>query len=154
MNVEDPSYIVIYERLLHFTQFLWAQTGRLTGLKERRPSAQVCEPLEYSLQALDKEASLPLQLLRGQVRLSRLGHLPAGTLAFPFRWTSWKIRSVFRNSVQTLLSPHWNSKDRHMEVKCQQREVTLMKIKVHLDTILVESPSSEQLKTFSYSFTK
>ena len=60
-------------------------------MDEPRPSAQVWDPLEYSLQVLDKDSSLPLQLLRGQVRLSRLGHLPEGTPDFPFFWTSWEV---------------------------------------------------------------
>lgn len=62
-----------------------------TCLEDPRPSAQVWEPLEYSLQALESESSLPLPLLRGHVRLRRLGHLPAGMAAFPFLWTSWTI---------------------------------------------------------------
>lgn len=64
-----------------------------TCLADPRPSAQVWEPLEYSLQALDSDSSLllPLPLLRGHVRLRRLGHRPTGNPAFPFLWTSWKI---------------------------------------------------------------
>lgn len=61
-----------------------------TCFEDPRPSAHVWEPLEYSLQALDSDSSLPLPLplLRGHVRLRRLGHLPAGIPAFPFLWTS------------------------------------------------------------------
>lgn len=70
-----------------------------TCLENPRPSAQVWEPLECSLQALDRDSSLPLPLplLRGHVRLSRLGHLPAATHAFPFLCTSWKISSDATN---------------------------------------------------------
>lgn len=68
----------------------------------------MCEPLEYSLPALEREASLLLQLLRGQVRLSRLGHLPEGTPAFPFLWASWKHTitgiSVEEQAVVTVLN--------------------------------------------------
>lgn len=70
-----------------------------TCLEDPRPSAHVWEPLEYSLQALDRESSLPLPLplLRGHVRLRRLGHLPAGIPAFPFLWTSWQTNKAGHN---------------------------------------------------------
>lgn len=73
-----------------------------TCLEKPRPSAQVWEPLEYSLHALDSESSLPLPLplLRGHVRLSRLGHLPATIPAFPFLWTSWKTINKQKLSIQ------------------------------------------------------
>ena len=68
------------------------QTGVRTIFPQERPSFQVYEPLEYSLQALDRDSSLLLQLLRGYagggvVRLDWLRHL-AGRYAFPFGWTS------------------------------------------------------------------
>lgn len=82
-----------------------------TCLEKPRPSAQVWEPLEYSLQALDSDSSLPLPLplLRGHVRLSRLGHLPAGIPAFPFLWTSWKIMNYVINEQK--LSEHYKEMD-------------------------------------------
>ena len=68
------------------------QTGVRTIFPQERPSFQVYEPLEYSLQALDRDSSLLLQLLRGYagggvLRLDWLRHL-AGRYALPFGWTS------------------------------------------------------------------
>lgn len=87
---------------------------KLTCLENPRPSAHVWEPLEYSLQALDRDSSLPLPLplLRGHVRLSRLGHLPAGIPAFPFLWMSWKINCYVINKHN--LSKH--NKEMHFRL--------------------------------------
>lgn len=70
-----------------------SRVGRLTRIPQERPSVHVHEPLENSLQALDSDSSLLLQLLRGYdgagaVRLSWLRHFPPGRPTFPFSWSS------------------------------------------------------------------
>ena len=95
-NMQQATYLTLSDKedgspTFNSYRTTVGERPRPTCLDEPRPSAQVWDPLEYSLQVLDKDSSLPLQLLRGQVRLSRLGHLPEATPDFPFFWISWEF---------------------------------------------------------------
>lgn len=92
--------------VLNIVSSSWGAAEGSTCFPEERPSFQVYEPLEKSLQALDSDSSLLLQLLRGYAgggaRLSWLRHFlsadfPAGSCQTETHKEGWCVSMVTAN---------------------------------------------------------